>query len=632
MADLFFRGYVETKDKQCIEKFKGRKDFKTYAQVQSLPEYAGILADDTILIDIDDLEQSELLFKIVQELKLACRVYRTTRGKHFLFLNKGVEQNRIKAKLAVGLTADIKLGKKNSYSVLKFGGKNREIIYDTETPQELPKWLVTVKGNSKLIEMEAGDGRNQALFNYILTLQAADFSVEEARDCIKLINRFVLKDPLPESELDVILRDEAFAKPVFFNGNAFLFDKFAVYLKNNAHIVKINDLLHLYDDGIYIAGKQRIEYEMVRHIPEMNRTKRTEVYEYLNIIVRESVKSIESNLIAFRNGMYDILTGELLPFAPEHVITNRIDWDYNPNAACELVDEVLDKISCKKSGIRALLEEVVGYCFYRRNELGKAFIFTGERGNGKSTYLDMIRTLLGKKNISALDLSELNKDYLNAEIAGKLANIGDDIGDEFIPNTGVFKKLVTGDELTAMRKYQDPFTFENYAKLLFSANNIPRLGKGKDSAAIKRRLIIVPFNARFSPDDPDFKPYIKYDLKKQEAMEYLIVLALAGLKRVLKLNKFTESEEVQAALDEYEETNNPIIGFFKEADAEGLQIENEPTNKIFKAYSEYCIRCNLQALASGEFSKQVKRYYGFDIVSKKIQGKTHRIFVKGESL
>ena len=53
---LFFKGYVETKDKKCIEKFKNRTDFKTFEQVQSLPEYAGILAKDTILVDIDDFE------------------------------------------------------------------------------------------------------------------------------------------------------------------------------------------------------------------------------------------------------------------------------------------------------------------------------------------------------------------------------------------------------------------------------------------------------------------------------------------------------------------------------------------------------------------------------------------------
>lgn len=138
---MFFRGYVETKDKQCVEKFKGRTDFKTYEQVKSLPEFAGILAEDTILVDLDDGESSDVLFKVVQDYSLNCRVYRTTRGKHFLFKNSGVGGCKTHCTLAIGLKADIKVGVKSSYEVLKYGGVEREILYDTaenEQAQPLP--------------------------------------------------------------------------------------------------------------------------------------------------------------------------------------------------------------------------------------------------------------------------------------------------------------------------------------------------------------------------------------------------------------------------------------------------------------------------------------------------------------
>ena len=95
-----FKGYVETKDKKCIEKFKNRTDFKTYKQIKNLPEFAGILGNETILIDIDEFEPSEILLKIVQDLKLKCRVYKTSRGKHFLFKNTSLKSNRTGCKLA----------------------------------------------------------------------------------------------------------------------------------------------------------------------------------------------------------------------------------------------------------------------------------------------------------------------------------------------------------------------------------------------------------------------------------------------------------------------------------------------------------------------------------------------------
>ncbi len=630
---MFFKGYVETKDKKCIEKFKNRNDFKTFEQVQLLSEFAGILANETILIDIDDLEMSETLFKIVKEYNLCCRVYRTSRGKHFLFKNSGVPSNKTGCKLAIGLTADIKIGTRNSYSILKYNGKMREIIYDTaenEQAQELPHWLFPISGKNKMefLNMEAGDGRNQSLFNYILTLQSNDFTVEQARETIRIINKFVLKVPLSDGEIETILRDDAFKKPVFFSGSAFLFDKFAIFLKNNAHIIKINSQLHLYRNGIYISGETDIENEMIKHIPSLNRAKRTEVLAYLNVMIRENTVPEDANLIAFENGLYDIVDDSFFPFTPEHVITNKIMWKYNPDAYFEEADHVLDRLSCNDPQIRALLEEVIGYCFYRRNELGKAFILIGDKSNGKSTFLSMVQNLLGDQNIASLDLKELGDRFKTAELFGKLANIGDDIGDEFIANASIFRKLVTGDRVSAERKGRDPFEFNNYSKFLFSANNIPRI-KDK-TGAVQRRLVIIPFDATFSPDSPDFDPYIKYKLKSPECMEYLIRLGLEGLKRVMMNRQFTNSKRVQDELNDYEESNNPILGFFRECEDEDFQIENEPTNKVYKRYQEYCLANSLQPMSNIEFSKQVNRILKFKVVDKKLNGKKFRIFVKAD--
>lgn len=621
-----FKGYVETKDKKCIEKFKGRTDLKTFEQVQSLSEFAGILGEETILIDIDDFETSEIIFKMVQDLQLKCRVYKTTRGKHFLFKNKDVTTNKTGCKLAIGLDSDIKLGSRNSYSILKFGGKDREIIYDTpeDKIQEVPKWMTPVRSSFEFLDMEAGDGRNQALFNYILTLQSSDFTVEESRETIRLINSHVLKVPLKDSELDVVLRDDAFKKPIFFKGTTFLFDKFATYIKNNNHIIKLNNQLHLYKDGVYVDGQAEIEAEMIKHISNLNRAKRTEVMAYLNLLIRENTPASDANMIAFKNGVYDIIKDTFVPFAPTLIMTNKINWDYNPAAYSDLVDNTLNKIACQDKQVRMLLEEAIGYCLYRRNELGKAFILIGDRSNGKSTFLDMVKTMLGDDNIASLDMGELGDRFKTAELFGKLANIGDDIGDEFIANAAVFRKLVTGERLSVERKGQDPFEFNNYSKMLFSANNIPRI-KDK-TGAVQRRLTIIPFDAKFSVDDPDYKPYIKYELREQDCMEYLILLGLEGLKRVLKNQGFTSSNRVQQELDEYEETNNPIIGFFKEVGIE--EVENEPTKDVYKRYQEYCLANNLQPLSNIEFSKQIKKKFGFEIVDKKVNGTKFRIFLR----
>ena len=70
-----FKAYLPTKNKKSIIKFK---DAKPLSEVEHLSEYAGILADNVVLIDIDDKKQSDIMMNIVEDLQLDCRVYQTT--------------------------------------------------------------------------------------------------------------------------------------------------------------------------------------------------------------------------------------------------------------------------------------------------------------------------------------------------------------------------------------------------------------------------------------------------------------------------------------------------------------------------------------------------------------------------
>lgn len=625
---MLYKGYVETKGKASIEKLKNRTTWKTLDEVKDRPGYGGVLANDTILVDLDDGDQAEILMNIVEALQLNCKVVQTSRGKHFLFKNHTVDRNRTHVPLAVGLTADIKVGSKLSYEVLKVNGEERFVEWDVEPGEkydELPKWLQPVRAAADFLDMSAGDGRNQALFNYILTLQANDFSVDDCRECIRILNQYVMKDPMDAAELEVILRDEAFQKPVFFLGSTFLFDKFATYLKNNSHVVKINSQLHIYQDGIYINGYKHIEQTMIDMIPNLKKTQRREVLDYMELIAEEVTPS-DARYIAFKNGIYDLVTDTLLPYSPEYVITNRIPWDYIPDAQSELAERTLNKLACDDPSIVALLQECIGYCFYRRNELGKAFILTGDKSNGKSTFLDVIKYMLGDENISALDLKELGDRFSTSMMFGKLANLGDDIGDDFLSGTQVstFKKIVTGNRIKAERKGQDPFEFNPYIKMLFSANDIPRM-KDK-TGAVLRRLVIIPFNATFTVNDPDFDPYIKYKLVEQGSIEYLIRVGIEGLRRVIQQNHFTQSERVDREIKEYEEENNPIAGFIED---QGLDmIENQLTADVYKRYQVFCADNSLTPMSNIVFSKQINKRLGLTVKQRKISGQVKKLFIR----
>jgi len=623
-----FKGYIPLKGKKPLEEYKNREKFYTYDWARkNFEEYGAILADEIVQIDVDNEDEAEKLKNIITDLNISCGILKTTRGMHFYFRNTDLTTRKVKIKTPIGITVDIGLGIKNAVVPLKIKGKTRRWVNkidDIEKIDFLPEWLKPVKFAPEFSNLDEGDGRNQELFNYILTLQSEGFSKDSIRNIITLINRYVLKTPVDQRELDTILRDGAFLKQSFYNKSKFLHDQFARFLKEEEHIIKINNQLHVYKDGIYKNSTLEIESVMIKHLPELNKAKRNETMNYLELITDNVIPSFEDyNRIAFNNGIYNIIDDSFIEHSPDFIITNKIPWDYNPSAYFELADKTLDKISCNDAEIRSVLEELIGYTFYRRNEIGKAFILTGEKQNGKSTFLDMVTTLIGISNIAALDLKELGERFKTAELFGKLANIGDDIGDEFIAEPSMFKKLVTGDRVNAERKGKDPFEFNNYSKLLFSANNVPRV-KDK-TGAVQRRLLIIPFKAKFTADDPDFRPDIKYELRTKESMEYLILLGLNGLKRILKNKKFTKSIQVEHELKEYEKTNNPIIEFYEEYET---QVENEPTKNVYKNYLEFCLNNNLQPLSHIEFSRQITKRFGYKTIDRKIEGKKYRIFVK----
>lgn len=621
-----YKGFIATDGKQPMEKYKGLNTFKCYKDAKKLPSFAGVLRDDCILIDIDDAEQAEKMMQIVEDRQIRCRVTCTSRGKHFTFRNSGVEKCGTGLKLACGLVADIKTG--GMPEVLKVDGEERFCEWGEENPEageydELPIWMhpVTTK-----MDFTQTVSRNSDFFGYILVLQTQlAMTNDQCRECIKIINDYVLPEPLEDDELDVILRDEAFEKPIFFEGKKFLHDAFANWMINQNHIKRINGQLHVYKDGIYTAGYRNIEYMMLKAFPQMRDSQRKEVLKYIEVMCPDNSPVADANLIAFQNGIYNLADDTLTAFSPDVVITNQIPWNYRPDAFSELADKTLNKMACQDPEIRQLLAECIGYCFYRRNELSVSMFLTGEKANGKSTFLQMLQDVLGVQNTSNLGLDELEERFAPATMFGKLANIGDDISDEFLRGKAIahFKKIVSGNMLKAENKGADLFFYKPFVKLIFSANQIPRM---KDrTGAVLRRMVIVPFNATFSKNDPGYDPWIAVKLKDQAVMEYLCKIGIDGLKQILINHSFTQSNKVDEQLKEYTEYNNPVLLFLAETEKE--EIINQETKLVHSAYEIFCHDNGFQCMGLANFSKEITRQLNCMVKDKRINGRKARVFV-----
>lgn len=609
--------------KHAATSFKNGENLIAYHTARKYDSFVGVLEDDYIMVDIDDMDDADIIFEILEDKEISFSALETDNGMHFYFKGYDLPANRIKWYSNIGVLADYKLGSRNTVDPLRINGKTRKWLKRSNEPDALPQFLYPMsRKDPGLTSMRDGDGRNDKLFTYILKLQSQGMAKNDIKETITIINDYILKEPVSKRELNTILRDEAFMKQSFFIKNSFQHQKFGDFLINEHHIIKITNILHIYKDGVYSDNQQDIEAAMIKHIPNLKRMQRQETLAYLQLKAEEKEFS-PAKYIVVENGVFNLDTWELEEHSPNIITRNKIPVPYVPGAYYEVTDKTLDKIAVNDKKVRMLLEEILGYVLFRRNEYAAMFILTGDGSNGKSSFLDMLRKFVGSENTSALDLNELDHRFKTAELFGKLVNIGDDIDKSYIKSTGTLKKLATGNAVNVERKGRDPFDLVSYAKLIFSANEMPRINDYTDG--LNRRLQIVPFKAKFTPDDPDYDPFITDKLLSDESMQYILNLALNALKRLLKNNRFTRSKAIEKEMEMYMEENNPIISFVNN---EGIEFDRRPVKNVYEEYRIYCNENGFQAVSNVTFGRQIRKLYGYTSKQQRVDGENVRIYVK----
>ena len=627
MNNMVFRTYLKGNGKKSAEKHKGIEQVRTFEDASQFKSYGAILNDGFVDISFDSPELADSFMNMCEAAQWNCLVLENPDNGHIHTYWKD-SKGKIKKKgytdavLAVGLIADIHSGE--TYIPLCVDNVQREEIFDKDPDadyDEVPDELIPVNTNVKLWEMREGDGRDSTLYGYenVIASQVTK-NAEVLKRIVKNINQFIFAEPLSDSDIERITREEAIPQNV--PSKNFVFTEFGDNMIRQFNIKKIDNRLHIYHEGIYISNQNYIENAMVRTGgATLNSSKRTEVLKYLNIKILKNASTLyHEDLIAFENGVLDLNSGELLPFSPDYIILNKIPWNYVPGAYDKTTDDTLNRICSGNQEIRMLLEEMVGYCFYRSNKFRKSFILTGKGKNGKSTFLKMLRYALDKDsddNVSSLDLNDLNDRFSKVRLYGKLANIGDDISEDDLHGKGIsiFKKAVTGEAFTVEFKGQDGFDMKSSATLIFAANTIPRFS-GSGLTAIKDRLIIIPFEARFTKDGDNYNPNIIKELMSQSAIEYLIMLGVQGLQRIIQNQGFTEPDVVTKELDDFEANNDSILAWLnnmKDSDEGNIhdvvdtQIVGRNFDDIYGEYEGFCVMEGIREsmIARRNFSKEI---------------------------
>ena len=299
--------------------------------------------------------------------------------------------------------------------------------------------------------------------------------------------------------------------------------------------------------------------------------------------------------------------------SPDHLESIQININYDPTAYSKTADEFFTTATCGDKDVEQLLYEVIGYSMLKTNELAKAFILTGIGRNGKSTYLDIIKNILGSKNYASLSFKDLNSSFRLSQLKNKLASCAGDISSQPITDSDLFKSIAAFEDVTIEEKYKQSYTGKLFSTMLYACNRVPPTPD--TSAGFYRRMVIIPFNADLSKVSTVDGVTFKKKLLSEESLSYIACKALKAIYNVLETTKeFKEPDCVKEMLQQYKIDNSTVLSWFSERYNSNLNaLENLSLNKAYGNYTAWCSEAGRMASSKATFRQKVSSEIGVNL-------------------
>ncbi|MCK5374143.1 MAG: hypothetical protein KAJ40_02555 [Alphaproteobacteria bacterium] len=270
------------------------------------------------------------------------------------------------------------------------------------------------------------------------------------------------------------------------------------------------------------------------------------------------------------NATINVLNGELLwdgvkwqsqKHCREHYRTTQVPIAYDPSADCPRFKRFLQEIfdgDSDGSDKAQLILEMIGYTLVSHAKFEHFVLLVGSGANGKSVVLELIRVLLGKDNVCAVQPSKFSNSFQRAHLHMKLANLVTEIAEGAVVADAELKAITSGELTTAEHKNKDPFDFQPFSTCWFGTNHMPHTRDFSD--ALFRRALVIPFNQKFEGAKADKN--LRHKL--QAELSGVMYLALQAYGDVLNRGVFTEPQSCIEAKKEWRKEADQVVQFVEE--------------------------------------------------------------------
>ena len=270
---------------------------------------------------------------------------------------------------------------------------------------------------------------------------------------------------------------------------------------------------------------------------------------------------VEENKINFTNGVLDLSSGDLLPHDAKRTFFNCLPYDYDSAAVCPNWENFILQMTCNRHDLVDILHEYMGFIVSGAEyKYQKALILYGSGKNGKTTFINVLRKLVGYGNSSSVQISSINKSVFAASgLHGKLVNFSEEESVQCFRDTSAFKNLTGDGTISAEFKHTNAFDMRNRAKLVISYNELPWIND--TTPGMRRRLLTMPCDLDLDKAGIQVDPNIVQRLISE--LPGVFNHALEGWRRLERKRGFTRSQWVEAEVENLARTD-PYYSFIKD--------------------------------------------------------------------
>ena len=366
------------------------------------------------------------------------------------------------------------------------------------------------------------------------------------------------------------------------------------------------------DEGLYVPADQHIRRLARQYHYTISPKDLNAVVECVRDSVPLLIESKDSDVVALANGLFDLRSKELRPFSPKVVLTSKASVAFNEDAtACPVMDDgwnvdtwIRETLANNDPEVEHLIWQVIAALFRPNHPFNKAVLLYATSGsNGKGTFLELLRHLVGPERVATLSMSEFGDRFLPEKLRSAFAVLSDEneVGD-FVRRAGAFKAWVTHDWVKLDVKYGQMTNTKGRGLCVFCVNELPA-SKDK-SESFYRRFVAIPFLKRYLGADENTA--IKNDyVKRPEVLEYVAHKALM----MTLFDSFTTPAVCKELLGQIRVENDPVLQFAEEFLPEFVW-DLLPWKFVYGVYSAWMRKevPNGRAVGLREFNKRLSAY------------------------